>query len=335
MDVLRLHGAKDVRVHQEPEPIAAPGEELVRVTAVGLCGSDLHWYEDGGIGESVVDEPLVLGHELGGVIVSGPREGERVVVEPADVCGTCEFCLVGNNNLCPDVRFLGHAPVHGGLRTLMNWPQRLLLPVPDSIKGDHIALLEPLGIALHGIDLGHFKPGMSAGVFGAGPIGLFAIRALKAMGASRVIASDAKPHRVEAALASGADEAWLAEEDGLPAGIRDVPPVDVGFEVAGEDGALLTAMIAAKRGGRVVVVGIPPTNEHAFPAGEVRRKGLTVAWARRMKAIHMLRAIELADHGSVSLDDMITATYPLAEGARAFDDLVARSGLKIVVKPTE
>ncbi len=335
MEVLRLHGAKDVRVHQEPEPVAAPGEELVRVTAVGLCGSDLHWYEDGGIGESVVDEPLVLGHELGGVVVSGPREGERVIVEPANPCGTCEFCRAGNNNLCPKVRFLGHAPVHGGLRTLMNWPQRLLLPAPDSVVGDDIALLEPLGIALHGIDLGHFKRGMSAGVFGAGPIGLFAIRALKAMGASRVIATDAKQHRVEAALASGADEAWLTDVDGQPEGIRDVPRVDVAFEVAGEDAALESAMITAKSGGRVVVVGIPPTNQHSFSAGEARRKGLTVAWSRRMKAIHMLRAIEMADHGIVSLDGMISATYPLAEAAKAFDDLVGRVGLKIVVKPTE
>jgi L-iditol 2-dehydrogenase len=335
MEVLRLHGANDVRIHHEPEPVAAPGEEVVRVTAVGLCGSDLHWYEDGGIGESVVDEPLVLGHELGGVVVSGPREGERVIVEPANPCGTCEFCRVGNNNLCPDVRFLGHAPIHGGLRTLMNWPQRLLLPAPDSIKGDHIALLEPLGVALHGIDLGHFKPGMSVGVFGTGPIGLLAIRALKAMGASRVIATDAKAHRVEAALAAGADEAWLTDVDGQPEGIRDVAKVDVSFEVAGEDAALESAMITAKPGGRVVVVGIPPTNRHSFPAGAARRKGLTVAWSRRMKAIHMLRAIEMADHGLVSLEDMITATYPLAEAAKAFDDLVARNGLKIVVKPTE
>ena len=104
--------------------------------------------------------------------------------------------------------------------------------------GDDIALLEPLGIALHGIDLSHFKPGMSVGVFGAGPIGLFLIRTLRALGAERIIASDVKPHRVAAALESGADEAWLADEDGVPAGIRDVPTVDVTYEVAGEDGAL-------------------------------------------------------------------------------------------------
>ena len=134
MEVLRLHGAEDVRVHEEPEPIPAPGEELVSVTAVGLCGSDLHWYEDGGIGEAQVVEPLVLGHEMGGLIVSGPRAGERVVVEPANPCGHCLVCRAGDGNLCPDVRFCGHAPVDGGLRTLMSWPQRLLLPCPTASR---------------------------------------------------------------------------------------------------------------------------------------------------------------------------------------------------------
>ena len=334
MEVLRLHGKDDVRIHHEPTPEPGPGEELVRITAVGLCGSDLHWYEDGGIGTSKVSEPLVLGHEMGGVVESGPRAGERVIVEPANPCGTCEVCRAGNGNLCPDVKFCGHAPIHGGLREYMAWPQRLLLPAPDSIAGDHIALVEPLGIGLHAIDLGHFKAGMSAGVFGAGPIGLFIIRALKAMGASRVVATDAEPHRVEAALVSGADEAYLTPVDGQPDGIDDLAKVDVGFEAAGEDAALESACITAKLGGRVVVVGIPPRTNHTFAATEARRKGLTMAWSRRMKAIHMLRAIEMADHGIVSLDDMISATYPLAEGAQAFDDLVARNGLKIVVKPT-
>jgi L-iditol 2-dehydrogenase len=123
--------------------------------------------------------------------------------------------------------------------------------------------------------------------------------------------------------------------DGQPKGIRDVAKVDVGFEAAGEDAALESALITARLGGRVVVVGIPPTNRHAFDAGDVRRKGLTVAWSRRAKAHHMLRAIEMADHGLVSLEGIISETYPLAEAAAAFDALVARSGLKIVVKPTD
>jgi L-iditol 2-dehydrogenase len=334
MEVLRLHGAGDVRVHHEPEPTPGPGEELVRITAVGLCGSDLHWYEDGGIGEATVEAPLVLGHEMGGVIVSGSRDGERVVVEPADPCGHCSVCRAGHANLCLDVRFCGHAPIDGGLRTLMAWPQRLLLPVPDTVVGDDVALLEPLGIALHALDLGHVRAGMSAGVFGAGPIGLMIIRALRAAGAGRIVATDVLPHRVAAALASGADEAWLAPVNGLPEGMERWEPVDVAFEAAGEDAALEAANIAVRLGGRVVVVGIPPTNRHAFTARHARGKGLTIAFARRMKAIHMLRAIELADHGLVSLDGLITGTYPLSDAASAFDALVDRVGLKIIVKPT-
>ena len=211
----------------------------------------------------------------------------------------------------------------------------VLLAIPDSIEGDDVALLEPLGVGLHAIDLAHFRAGESAAVFGAGPIGLFIIRALKAAGASRIIATDARPHRVEAALASGADEAYLTEIDGLPEGIKEWEPVDASFEAAGEDMALEAANIAVRRGGRVVVVGIPPTNRHAFTARYARSKGLTMSFSRRMKAQHMLRAIELADNGTVSLDGIITSTYPLSEAAKGFDELVARSGLKIVVKPTD
>jgi L-iditol 2-dehydrogenase len=335
MEVLRLHGANDVRIHQEPEPVPAPGEELVRITAVGLCGSDLHWYEDGGIGEDVVVEPLVLGHEMGGVIESGPRAGERVVVEPANPCGTCAMCRAGDSNLCPNVKFCGHAPINGGLCERMAWPQRLLLAIPDSIEGDDVALLEPLGIALHAIDLAHFRAGQSAAVLGSGPIGLLIIRALRAAGASRIIATDAKPHRVEAALASGADEAYLTDVDGLPEGIKEWEPVDVSFEAAGEDMALEAANIAVRRGGRVVVVGIPPTNRHSFTARYARGKGLTISFSRRMKSHHMLRAMELADFGTVPLDGLISHTFPLSEAAKGFDALVDRSGLKIIVKPTQ
>ena len=110
MEVLRLHGARDIRVHHEPDPVPAAGEELVRITAVGLCGSDLHWYEDGGIGTARVTDPLVLGHEIGGVIVAGPSEGQRVVVEPADPCGACTLCRAGHGTPRPSTEH----PATGG-----------------------------------------------------------------------------------------------------------------------------------------------------------------------------------------------------------------------------
>ena len=333
MEVLRIHGVRDVRIEEEPAPIPGPGEELVHVTAVGLCGSDLHWYEGGGIGNDRVTDPLVLGHEMGGVIAAGPSEGERVVIEPADPCGACTVCRAGHGNLCPDVRFAGHAPTDGGLRTLLAWPRRLLLPVPDSVHGDDVALLEPLGVALHAIELGHVRAGMSAGVYGCGPVGQLVIRALRAAGVERIWATDVRSHRVEAAVVSGAHEARLAAVDGGLDGTESWGPLDVTFEVAGDDAALATALRTVRVGGRVVVVGIPATGRHSFEAGLAREHGITIVMSRRMKLQHLLRAIELVGDDAVDLGGLITARYPLHDGAAAFDALVSRSGLKVVVNP--
>jgi len=335
MDVLRLHGAGDIRLHTEPEPVPGPGEELVRVTAVGLCGSDLHWFEEGTIGDDWVREPFVLGHEMGGVIVSGERGGERVIIEPAHPCGRCAVCSSGRGNLCQSVEFCGHFPVPGGLSTFMAWPGHLLIPAPDSILGDQVALLEPLGIALHNLELGHFQAGMRAGVYGCGPIGLFLIRALRAAGAGRIQASDPLAHRRAAALASGADEARPVEAGGQPEDVDDWGPVDVAYDASGEDAAVETAMRTVRTGGRVVVVGIPPNDRTSFPAALARERGLTIVMSRRMKAHHMLRAIELVDRGVIDLGGVITARYPIEKGPEAFARLVTRSELKIVVKPSE
>jgi L-iditol 2-dehydrogenase len=335
MDALRLHGAGDIRLHTEPDPLRGPDEELVRITAVGLCGSDLHWFEDGGIGDSRVEDPFVLGHEMGGIVTTGPRTGERVVIEPADPCGQCDACQAGNGNLCPDVRFCGHYPIPGGLSTLLAWPEHLLIPIPDTIEGDEVALLEPLGIALHAIDLGHFQAGMTAGVYGCGPIGLFLIRALRAAGAGRIQATDPLPHRRKAALSSGADEVRPTAVEGQPEGVDDWGPVDVAFEAAGEDAAIETAMRTVRTGGRVVIVGIPPGDSSTFGASLARERGLTIVMSRRMKQHHMHRAIDLVDRGGVDLGGMITARFPINEGPKAFNKLVERSELKIVIKPSD
>ena len=335
MDVLRLHGARDIRLHTEPGPVPDRGEELVRVTAVGLCGSDLHWFEDGGIGEDRVQDPFVLGHEMGGVVASGEREGERVVIEPANPCGQCDVCQAGHSNLCQQVQFCGHYPTPGGLSTFLAWPRRLLLPVPDTIAGDRVALLEPLGIALHALDLGHFQMGMTAGVYGCGPIGLLLIRALRAAGAGSIQASDPLPHRLEAARSSGADDVRLTAVDGQPEGVDDWGPVDVAFDAAGEDAAIETALRTVRTGGRVVIVGIPPNDRSSFRAALARERGLTIVMSRRMKPHHMHRAIDLVDRGAVDLGGIITARFPISQGPQAFTKLVGRSGLKIVVKPSD
>jgi len=325
---LRLHGPGDLRLHEEPEPEPGDGELLVRVTAVGLCGSDRHWVSEGSIGDAVLTRPLVLGHEFVGTVESGRRAGERVVLDPAVPCGRCAVCLAGRPHLCPELRFAGHGTVDGALRTLVAWPERLAYAVPDSLEDAEGALLEPLGVALHALDLGHVEPGTTAGVFGCGPIGLLLVQALRAAGATVAVATDPLPHRVAAAAALGATLALTVSE-------RGVPDVDVAFEVAGEDAALADALDAVRPGGRVVLVGIPDGDRTSFTASTARRKGLTLLLCRRMEPADLPRAIRLVESGQVELGPLVTERHSLAEWKDAFDALAGRRGLKTVVEPQD
>ena len=155
MRVARLHGPGDVRLHDEPRPTPGAGEVLVRVEAVGLCGSDLHWFDEGSIGGIPLTRPLSPGHELAGTT----EDGRRVAVDPAIPCETCPPCREGHPNLCPSVRFAGYGEDDGALREWMAWPERCLYPLPDSLSATDGAMLEPLGVALHAVDLAHLRPG--------------------------------------------------------------------------------------------------------------------------------------------------------------------------------
>jgi L-iditol 2-dehydrogenase len=331
--VARLHGVGDLRVTDEPTPVTGPGESLVQVTAVGVCGSDLHWYADGGIGDATLERPLVLGHEFAGVIRGGPRDGQRVAVDPAVPCGACELCHAGHQNLCPTVAFAGHGGMDGALREFLAWPTELLHPLPSGVCDVDGALLEPLGVALHAVGLAHLRPGVTVGVFGCGPIGLLLVRLARLAGAGFVLATDPLGHRRSAAVAYGADVV-LDPADELADVVADVVGlgVDVAFEVAGVDDAIDAALVAARPGARVVLVGIPAGDTSAFRASAARRKGLTLLLSRRMNAIYP-RAIKLVERGSVDLGPLVTARFPLAEAGAAFADATARTGLKVVITP--
>jgi len=331
--VARLHAPGDVRIADEPPPTVGPGEVLLRVTSVGLCGSDLHWYEDGAIGEARLDRPLVLGHEISAVIEDGPRRGTRVAVDPADPCGTCTTCADGHEELCAVMRFAGHSTTDGGLRRLMAWPERRLHTVPESIGDEEASLLEPLGVAIHAVDLGAVVPGMRAAVVGCGPIGLLVIGALRAAGIDDIVATDVLPHRVAAARHAGAARAWLAREGTLPERDQSDDRADVAFDCAGDEAAVNDAIRIAAPAGRVVLVGIPGDDRTTFTASTARRKGLTLVLCRRMTAADLDRAIALAGDGRIDLTSLITDRFPLDEASAAFAALAARRGLKVVVQP--
>ena len=320
----RLYGAGDVRVQSEERPVPGEGEWLVEVTSVGLCGSDLHWFAEGGIGDAKVSRPLVLGHEMAGVVRGGPADGTRVAIDPAVPCEACPECARGDVNLCANVVFAGHGGCDGGLRQLMAWPSHRLIPLPDALSDDEGALLEPLGVAVHALDFGHLRVASTVGVVGCGPIGLFLIQLARLAGATRVLAADPLAHRLEAAVKFGAE----------PVGDDDQGAADVVFEVSGSDGAIDTSLRLARAGARVVLVGIPDGDRTSFSASVARRKGLTLVMSRRMGEVYP-RAIALATSGRLDLSSLVTGAYPLGDIDAALSAAVARTGLKVVIHPQE
>jgi len=322
----RLHRTGDIRVADEPVPAMGDGEALVRVTAVGICGSDLHWWAEGAIGDATLAHPLVLGHEGAGEIAAGPRRGQRVAIDPAIPCEACRACRDGYRNLCYHIRFAGHGTTDGMLRAYMAWPAHLLHPLPDHVSDIAGAMLEPLGVALHALDLGHVPFGGRVAVAGCGPIGLLLVQLLRAAGTARVLAVEPLLHRRAAASACGADE--VAEPADGVSGYGG----DVAFEVAGNDEAVRLAMESVRPGGRVVLAGIPDADMTAFPASLARRKGLTIAMVRRMNDVYP-RAIGLAARGAVSLEPLVSRQVALADVAGAFAAAQRRTGLKVTVLP--
>ncbi|MCW2778699.1 MAG: alcohol dehydrogenase [Frankiales bacterium] len=339
MQAARLAGAGQLRLHDEEPPVPGPGESLVRVGAVGLCGSDLHWWGEGGIGDARLTRPLVLGHEVAGVVEGGPLDGTAVAVDPAVPCEQCPVCRTGHRNLCPDVRFAGHGSTDGGLQELLAWPTARLHPLPAEIGLAGATVLEPLGVALHAMDLAHVRLGASVTVVGCGPIGLLLVQLARLAGAGSVVAVEPLAHRRQAALDAGADAAHTPADlvatgvftapDAVP-GLGS-PGADVVLEVVGSRGAVELAVRSARPGGRVVLVGIPDDDRTAFPASVARRKGLTLAVVRRMGEVYP-RAIDLVRRGLVDVDALVTGRYPLHEVGSAFAAAAARTGLKVVVE---
>jgi L-iditol 2-dehydrogenase len=320
MKTIRLHAPGDLQLHDEPKPEPGSGEALVRVTAVGICGSDLHWFGEAGIGDAKLKQPLVLGHEFAGVIAVGLRQGERVAVDPAVPCHVCEFCLQGNPNLCEHMRFAGHGLEDGALREYIAWPEECLFPLPDLLSDADGVMLEPLGVAIHAVDLAHLRAGMSVGVFGCGPIGLLVIQVARLAGATEMFVTEPLPHRLELAFSLGARE-WTPGQT-----------VDIAFEVSGENEAVETAISAVKPGGRVILAGIPVDDRTSFPASVARRKGLTIKLVRRMKFTYP-RAIKLVESGKVDVRSLVSHQFPLEQAQQAFTVAQRREGLKVIIIP--
>lgn len=338
MHTVRLHGAHDLRLHDEPRPEAVPGEVMLRVQAVSVCGSDMHYYHEGGIGPAVIRRPMTPGHEFAATVVDGTGEpfgladGTLVAVDPAQHCGHCEQCLAGYPNLCPNVRFLGSPGVDGGLAGYISVPPHSLFPVPEDFSPALTALLEPLGVALHALDITRLRPMSGVTVLGAGPIGLMLLQVARVCGAAHVRVVEPRASRRDAALAMGADSVHEHHSEvlDLTAGRGE----DYVLEATTSPDAPEQAAQVARIGGRITLVGIPDGDQFLMTAANARRKALIIKLSRRMGNVYP-RAIELVRSGRVDIEAIATHHYALEEAGRAFQEAHdAPAGfLKAVIYP--
>ncbi len=345
MRASRLHGIRDLRIEELPQPTPGPGQVLLKVAAVGVCGSDVHYYLHGRIGIQVVTGPIIMGHEFSAWIadvgegVQGLAIGQLVAVDPAIPCRQCEICQRGHPNLCPHVRFCGTPPIDGVFAEYTVMPAENCFPLPPELGPVEGALLEPLGIAIQSVDLGHLRPGETVAVLGAGPIGLLIAAVARASGASQVYVTEPLAHRRQFSVGYAADAALDPDETDVVAEIMRLTGgrgVDVAFEAAGARDTTQQAAAMARIGGKVIVAGISADDTIVLNASTVRHKGLIIKLVRRMKHTYP-RAIRLVQAGSVDVKPLTTHQFSLERIVEAFDLVAAYDDgvLRAVIQPQQ
>jgi L-iditol 2-dehydrogenase len=341
MRVAQLIAPRAMRLAEQPQPTAGPDELLIRVRAVGICGSDLHYYAEGGIGDQRLVPGHVLGHEVAGVVeavgpeVEGLAPGTPVAVDPAIHCARCRYCMAGHPNFCARLRFFGSPPTPGALREYLAHPAHLVTPLPPGMSTTEGALLEPLGVAIHAVDLGHLAVGDLVAVFGCGAIGLLIAQVAHLGGAGLVCTIEPLPHRAAAATAFGLPPALDANLTDLARRIMERTGgqgVDVAFEAAGSETSTAQAIEVLRPGGTLVLVGYWRTEQVRLAGIRAMRKGLTIRFVRRMKNTFP-RAVRLVREGRIKLAALVTHEFPLDAVDEAFERAERRAPdvLKAVV----
>lgn len=321
-----LHAVDDLRMDEVPVPKVTPERNvLVRIAAVGVCGSDVHWWKRGYIGPSRLQSPTIMGHEAAGEVVEvcgdarGLQPGDRVAIEPGYTCRRCEFCRSGHYNLCPDVVFLAAPPVDGAFCEYITWPADFLFPLPDCMSMDEGAMIEPLSVGLHAARRAGVRAGDSVAVFGAGAIGLCALQAARAHGATTIIVSDIVPLRLELAGRLGATEVLNASDVDVEAAIMDLTGgrgVDVAIECAGAVPTIQMALRVTRRAGRVQLVGMPAETDPQIPLYRLINRELDVSGLFRYAGCYP-PAIELVAAGRVDVASLVTHHFPLEQTVAA------------------
>lgn len=337
MRVAVLNRPGEIEIVERPEPDPGPGEVRVRVSAVGVCGSDTHYFDHGRIGTFVVESPLVLGHEASGVVdavgvgVDPSRVGQRVSIEPGVPCRSCEQCLAGRYNLCPRMRFHATPPVDGSLAESVVIHAAFAHPVPDSVSDEAAALLEPLSVGIWSARKARVGMGSRVLVTGAGPIGLVAVQVARAAGAVDITVVDLNDARLAVAAELGATRTVNPQTGDLVAALVDASPHAL-IECTGHPAVTKQAVGALAPAGRAVLVGMGG-DDVALPLAAIQERELVVTGTFRY-ANTWPTAIALAASGTVALDRLVTSRHTLEETATA---LVAgradAAAIKAVIRP--
>lgn len=342
MKVAVMNGIGAMGYQEREIPLPAENEVLVKLEYVGICGSDLHYYETGAIGDYVVKPPFVLGHEPGGTVVETGRAvtqlkvGDRVALEPGKTCGHCDFCKRGEYNLCPDVIFFATPPVDGVFQEYVAHEADLCFKLPDNVSTLEGALIEPLAVGFHAANQGGAHAGQTAVVMGAGCIGLVSMMALKAMGVSKVYVVDIMQKRLDKALELGADGVVNAgDTDTVKAllELTDGAGCDLCIETAGAETTTRQAISIAKKGSVIVLVGYSKSGEMTLPVSLALDKELTFKTVFRYRHIYPM-AIASVAAGKVNLKGLVTNIFDFDDIQNAMDQSVAGKAdiVKAVVK---
>lgn len=320
-----------IELQERPVPQACPGDVLIRVASVGVCGSDTHYYREGRIGDFVVSAPLILGHEAAGTIVAvGPgvppqRVGQRVSIEPQHPDPNSEETRRGHYNLCPRMRFFGTPPVDGALCDYVTIGSAFAHPVPDSVSDDAAALCEPLSVGIAAIRKAAVTAGSRVLISGAGPIGIVTAQVARAYGAADVIVTEVDPQRREFAMRFGATASLDPRVDDL----SDMA-VDAFIDASGAPSAVASGLAAVRPAGRAVLVGMGASTME-LPVQTIQNRELTLTGVFRY-AHTWPTAIALIRRGMVALDAMVTSRYSLEQTAEALESDLVPGNIKSIVE---
>jgi len=339
MRALFIHGEKDLRLGDLPEPETKPGEYKLKVASALICGSDLHYYIEGGVGTRRIQNPHVPGHEFAAWIWDdraeevGLKKGQLVAVEPSRFCRECEYCRRGLPHLCTTLRFRGSPPNMGAMAEFATAPRESIIPVPEDFTADQAAFLEPVGIGIHALKKAGLQLADSVAILGCGPIGLTLLQLARAHGAGAIYCADPVEYRARKALELGADKAG--------ASYRDIVEwtgghgVDIAIDATTSADAMAETIAVVRPAGRIVLVGIPTgVNYNAFDAMPFRSKEPTVTICNRMAEVYP-EAIEAMRRGMVDAEAIITHRGTMDDAVSLFERQAAcRDGsLKSAIYP--